>query len=79
MSWEAYLNDCGRDKYLENNLHARHLFVEKYRNNAVNWRGAFVFMKPEIHDNGFIHFYQVYIKMIPTDSTEIDVIMRFDH
>jgi len=40
-TWEEFLQDCGGEVVVENNVHARNLFNHKYENNQVAWRGYF--------------------------------------
>ncbi len=40
-SWEDFLKDCGGEVIIENNVHARKIFNEKYESNVVTWRGYF--------------------------------------
>ena len=44
-SWEEFLQDCGGEVIVENNVHARNTFNHKYENNQVTWRGYFADIK----------------------------------
>lgn len=40
-TWEEFLQDCGGEVIVENNVHARNIFNQKYENNQVSWKGYF--------------------------------------
>jgi hypothetical protein len=40
-SWEQFLQDCGGEVIIENNVHARTVFNEKYESNIIEWKGYF--------------------------------------
>jgi len=44
-TWEEFLQDCGGEVIVENNVHARNTFNHKYENNMVNWKGYFAEIK----------------------------------
>ena len=77
LSWENFISDCGRKVYLQNEVHAKHLFQQNYFQKQVDYTG--VFMKLEVHYDGVGHVdhYHLLIKMIPTDSNEGDVMLIF--
>lgn len=41
VSWSDYLVDCGGEKIIENSVHTKILWNEKYENNIVSWSGYF--------------------------------------
>lgn len=62
--------DCGGSVVVENNVHARNLFNQKYESNIVSWRGYYAESKntgalPFI---GGDHAMNVLIKMQPSES-----------
>jgi len=69
-SWKEYLVDCGGEKIIENSVHTKIIWNEKYENNVVEWSGFFAdvkyrnkgFIFPDIEPN-------VLIKMEPSEST----------
>ena len=69
-SWEEFLQDCGGQVIVENNVHARNVFNQKYESNIVTWRGHFAETKVT---NAFPlwgsdHALNVLIKMSPSES-----------
>jgi len=40
-SWMEFLGDCGGEQILENAVHAKLQFNEKYENNLIHWTGYF--------------------------------------
>ncbi len=40
-TWEEFLQDCGGEVVVENNVHARNIFNQKYENNQVAWKGYY--------------------------------------
>lgn len=69
-SWPDYLVDCGGEKIIENSVHTKILWNEKYENNVVEWTGYFADVKfrnkgyffPDIEPN-------VLVKMEPSESS----------
>ena len=39
VEWPQYLEDCGAKVIVENYLHARSVFNQKYEGNTVAWEG----------------------------------------
>ena len=71
-SWEEFLQDCGGEVIVENNVHARNIFNQKYEQNEVTWTGYFADTK---QSNGnplpFIqsdHAINILVKMMPSES-----------
>ena len=44
-SWKDYLEDCGGEKIIENSVHTKILWNEKYENNIVEWNGYYADVK----------------------------------
>jgi hypothetical protein len=44
--WTEYIEDCGGETVVENFVHAKRLFENKYENNIINWKGYFAETKP---------------------------------
>jgi len=69
-SWPDYLIDCGGEKIIENSVHTKILWNDKYENNVVEWTGYFADVKyrskgwlfPDIEPN-------VLVKMEPSESS----------
>lgn len=69
-SWAEYLQDCGGEKIIENSVHTKIIWNEKYENNVVQWEGFFAdvkyrnkgFLFPDVEPN-------VLVKMEPSEST----------
>lgn len=43
--WTDFLQDCGGENVIENFVHTKMVFNEKYENNIVRWQGYFVEVK----------------------------------
>jgi len=41
-TWPEFLEDCGSNVVISNNLKAKEIFKQKYQNNFVSWSGYFV-------------------------------------
>lgn len=70
-TWQGYLNDCGGEKVIENYVHAKMIFNEKYENNVVSWNGYFADVKPRsqtfsLWNND--HYLSLLVKMSPSES-----------
>lgn len=69
-SWNEYLKDCGGEIIVENSVHARNIFNEKWESNIVNWKGYYAESKT-MH-NGWVfasdHALNILIKMSPSES-----------
>ena len=40
-SWTDFIADCGGTQILENSVHTKMVFNEKYENNEISWSGYF--------------------------------------
>lgn len=40
-TWNEFLGDCGGEVIVENYVHARKIFNDKYENNIINWSGIY--------------------------------------
>ena len=71
-TWGEFLQDCGGEVIVENNVHARNIFNQKYENNQVAWRGYYAETKPGSGAQlPFIqsdHALNILIKMKPSES-----------
>eukprot|EP00347_Sterkiella_histriomuscorum_P017670 403348446 len=69
-TWEDFLQDCGGTVIVENNVHARNIFNEKYESNIVSWKGNFAESKVtnSLPFFGSDHALNVLIKMQPSES-----------
>ena len=69
--WIDYLADCGGEKVIENYVHAKMVFNEKYENNLVTWDGYFAEVKQKqamIWPFGNDHHLSILVKMEPSES-----------
>ncbi|EGR28821.1 hypothetical protein IMG5_168570 [Ichthyophthirius multifiliis] len=68
-SWQEYVNNCGKDVYLSNELRAKSNFNKVYLQNIVKWQGVFMSFlnKPPKFMNSN-QFYFIKVKMEPSDS-----------
>lgn len=46
-TWVDFLADCGGEKVLENQVHTKVVFNDRYENNIVTWTGYFAEAKPK--------------------------------
>lgn len=70
-SWRDYLNDCGGENVIENFVHTKMVFNEKYENNIVRWSGFFAEVKEK--QKSFFgmnnkHHLSILVKMEPSES-----------
>ena len=70
-TWEDFLKDCGGDIIVDNSVHARGVFNQKYEQNIIRWTGIFAEIK---HTNALPffasdHALNVLVKMEPTESS----------
>ncbi|CDW83654.1 UNKNOWN [Stylonychia lemnae] len=69
-SWNEFLIDCGGQVIVENFIHARSVFNQKYENNVIEWLGYF----SEIKDTDRFPLFSdtivktIMIKMFPSES-----------
>ena len=70
-SWSDYLEDCGGEKVIDNSVHTKLVFNEKYENNVVNWSGYFAEVK--VRQTGIlwtsVKELNILVKMDPSEST----------
>jgi hypothetical protein len=71
-TWTEYLQDCGGEKVIDNYVHAKLQFNEKYENNIVKWSGYYADTKAK-QRGGFglfsnDHHLSILVKMSPTES-----------
>jgi len=70
--WIDYLADCGGEQVIENYVHAKMTFNEKYENNLVTWEGYYAEIKqkqmPVFSFWGNDHQLSLLIKMEPSES-----------
>lgn len=81
-SWEEFLADCGGTVVVENNVHARNLFNQKYESNIVNWRGYYAESKNtnSLPFFGSEHALNVLVKMQPSESPLYpDLVLSLNH
>lgn len=71
-TWEEFLQDCGGEVIVENNVHARNIFNQKYENNQVTWKGYFAETKQssgaQLPFVGSDHALNILVKMMPSES-----------
>ena len=51
--WTGYLEDCSGAKIIENQVHAAHMFSQKYQDNVIEWDGYFIDFKNKGKPNGY--------------------------
>jgi hypothetical protein len=69
-SWIDYLQDCGGEKIIENSVHTKILWNEKYENNIVEWSGYFADVKVRSKGIWFTEVeMNILVKMEPSEST----------
>ena len=71
-TWEDFLKDCGGEQVIENFVHTKMVFNDKYENNVVNWSGYFADVKKK--DKSLLglsdeHFLTIFVKMEPSESS----------
>lgn len=70
-SWADFLQDCGGEQVIENFVHTKMVFNDKYENNIVNWSGYFTEMKmkqPSLFGLNNENFLSILVKMEPSES-----------
>ena len=77
MSWKNYIEKCGREAYLSNNIKAHREFNKFYQDQVIYWEGAFVNMTPIFNSRAQILYYKISIKMIPSDSPNVDIHLKY--
>lgn len=69
-SWTDYLQDCGGEKIIENSVHTKILWNEKYENNIVEWSGYYADVKVRSKGIWFTEVeMNILVKMEPSEST----------
>lgn len=71
-SWAEYLQDCGGEQVIENFVHTKMVFNDKYENNVISWSGFFAEVKKEERSVFGInneHQLSILVKMEPSEST----------
>jgi len=67
--WTDYLKDCSGAKIIENQVHAAHLFSQKYKDNMVEWDGFFIDFKNKGGQGGYFKpEMSILVKMNPSES-----------
>jgi hypothetical protein len=79
-SWSDYLVDCGGEKIIENSVHTKILWNDKYENNIVEWQGYFADMKPRQKGLFWPNVeLNLLVKMEPSESTVFaDLVLTVD-
>lgn len=69
-TWEDFLKDCGGEVIVENYVHARKIFNDKFENNIINWTGVYADTKQAQQFPFFQsdHAMNVLVKMQPSES-----------
>ena len=71
-AWPEFLVDCGGEQVIENFVHTKMVFNDKYENNIINWSGYFAEVKEK--QKSFLglnneHHLSILVKMEPSEST----------
>ena len=71
-TWPEFLQDCGGEQVIENFVHTKLVFNDKYENNVVNWSGYYAEVKAKqapifsfLPNN---HHLSILVKMSPSES-----------
>jgi hypothetical protein len=71
-TWVDYLQDCGGDKIIDNYVHTKMVFNQKYENYKVEWTGYFAEVKtkskPLFPWSQNDHELLILVKMEPSES-----------
>jgi len=71
-TWVDYLQDCGGEKIIDNYVHTKMVWNEKYENYKVQWTGYFaevkVKHKPIFPWSSNAHELSILVKMEPSES-----------
>jgi hypothetical protein len=77
-SWEDYIDECGANVVIVNNVKANEIFKNKYQNNVVNWSGYYIDSK-NVNTISFSqnsHAMNIFIKMEPSETVkEADIVL----
>ena len=69
-TWTDYLADCGGESVIENSVHTRITWNNKYENNIVEWSGFFAESKLRSRGLFFTTIEHIlFVKMEPTESS----------
>lgn len=82
LTWERYIEDCGKSLFINNGVRAKKNFDDGYKHNFVEWEGAYINLQKKIDPfTSAVDHYHLYVKMIPTDSNGEypDITFRFSH
>ena len=71
-TWPEFLQDCGGEQVIENFVHTKMVFNDKYENNIISWNGFFAEVKER--QKSFFglnndHHLSLLIKMEPSESS----------
>ena len=81
-TWTDYLADCGGENVIENSVHTRITWNNKYENNIIEWSGFFAESKTRAKGIFFTTIEHIlFVKMDPTESSilaDIAVILPQD-
>jgi hypothetical protein len=69
-TWPDFLKDCGGEVIIENFVHARTVFNQKYESNIVSWSGYYTDAKrnPSLPFIGNEHALNLMVRMSPSES-----------
>jgi len=69
--WTDFIEDCGGETIVENYVHAKKIFEDRYENAIVTWRGYYAETKPTAGLNWFNtdHALNILVKMSPSESS----------
>lgn len=71
-TWPEFLTDCGGEQVIENFVHTKMQFNDKYENNIVSWSGFLSEVKEKQGISFFgmnnLHYLQILVKMEPSES-----------
>ena len=66
------MQDCGGEQVIENFVHTKMVFNEKYENNVVRWQGFFAEVKTKEGPFDFLvnneNYLSILVKMSPSES-----------
>ena len=71
-TWPEFLSDCGGEQVIENFVHTKMVFNDKYENNIISWNGYFAEVKEK--QKSFFglnneHHLSILVKMEPSESS----------
>lgn len=68
LTWKNYLEDCSGSKIIENQVHAAHIFSQKYKENTIEWDGYFIDYKNGKYNSYATGTNSILVKMDPSES-----------